>query len=146
MFRKNFTVEKKLHAVKNLIISDQNYSVLYLSPTYEGSVHDKTICDEETLVFIKQIVLLMDSGFQGYDPENAIIKRPKKKPKNKELTTDEKKQNHAISKVRVKVEHTIGLCKIFRIVKDEIRIFKDNVRDLVMEIACGLANFKTLSR
>ena len=117
-------------------------NIIYLSETYEGCVHDKAICDEEELSFPDNVRLWLDSGFEGFNQENIEIKRPKKKPKNKELTFDEKQINKEISSVRVKVEHAIGFCKIFRIVKDEIRAYKDNFRDLVMEIACAIANFK----
>jgi len=121
-----------------------NNKILYLSQTYEGSVHDKTICDEEAIHFIKTVCLWSDSGFEGFNPENAIISRPKKKPRKKELTDEEKKQNQAISRVRVKVEHAIGKCKVFKIAKDVIRVFKDDFRDLAMLLACALSNFKIM--
>ena len=105
-------------------------------------MHDKAICDIEVLTFTKKIILWTDSGFEGFNPENAKIFRPKKKPKGKELTQEEKKSNQQISRTRVKVEHAIGLCKVLRIVKDEIRAFKDDFRDLAMVIACSLSNFK----
>jgi len=119
-----------------------NNRILYLSSTYQGSVHDKSICDEEELYFTKEVTLWLDSGFEGYNPEKAIINRPKKKPRKKELTDEEKKLNQSISRVRVKVEHAIGQCKVFKIVKDEIRVFKDDFRDLAMLLACSLSNFK----
>ena len=119
-----------------------NNRILYLSPTYQGNVHDKSICDEEGLNFSKNVILWLDNGFEGYNPQKAIINRPKKKPRKKELTDEEKKQNQLISRVRVKVEHAIGQCKVFKIVKDEIRVFKDDFRDLAMLLACSLANFK----
>lgn len=100
------------------------------------------MCDIEQLEFSKQVRLWLDSGFEGYNPENVQINRPKKKPKGKELTQIEKKSNQEISITRVKVEHAIGKCKVYRIVKDEIRSFKDEFRDLVMVLACALSNFK----
>jgi hypothetical protein len=135
-------VEKKRHTIKNLIISDLNNNILYLSQTWEGKMHDKRICDEEEIEFFKKCILWLDTGFEGYNPENAEIKRPKKKPKGKQLTVSQKKANQQISAVRVKVEHAIGACKVFRIVKDEIRAFKDDFRDDAMVLACALANFK----
>lgn len=105
-------------------------------------MHDKMMCDIEELKFSKKVKLWLDSGFEGFNPQNAEINRPKKKPKGKELTDIEKKSNHQISTIRVKVEHAIGNCKIFRIVKEEIRSFKDDFRDLVMVLACALSNFK----
>lgn len=116
--------------------------MLYLSPTYEGKAHDKTICENEQIKFDVPVVLWEDLGFLGLNPDNAEVKRPIKKPPKKELLTEEKEFNRLISSKRVKVEHTIGQCKIFRIVKDEVRAVKDNFRDLVMFIACGLNNFK----
>jgi len=118
--------------------------ILYLSWTYEGSVHDKAICDEEGLNFSKKVSLWLDNGFEGFNPEKAIINRPKKKPRKKELTDEEKKRNQAISRVQVKVEHAIGHCKVFKIVKDVIRAFKEDFRDFAMLLACSLSNFKIM--
>jgi hypothetical protein len=124
--------------------------VLYLSPTYEGKAHDKSICDEEQIKFDVPITLWEDLGFLGLDPENTDVKRPIKKPPKRELDADQKAFNRwllslvevQISSKRVKVEHAIGQCKIFRIVKDEVRAFKDEFRDTCMLLACGLNNFK----
>jgi len=116
--------------------------VLYLSPTYEGKEHDKSICDEEQIKFDVPVTLWEDLGFLGLDPDNAVVKRPIKKPRKRELDADEKAFNRQISSKRVKVEHAIGQCKIFRIVKDEVRAFKDDFRDTCMLLACGLNNFK----
>jgi hypothetical protein len=46
--------------------------------TYEGSWHDKAICDEEHYTFPKNSTLQKDRGFQGYDPEVVITYQPKK--------------------------------------------------------------------
>ena len=142
MFKKIFTVAKKNHTIKNLIVSDLNNNILYVSQTGEGKMHDKMMCDIEELKFSKKVRLWLDSGFEGFNPENAEINRPKKKPKGKELTDIEKKSNQHISRTRVKVEHAIGNCKIFRIVKEEIRSYIHDFRDLVMVLACALSNFK----
>ena len=85
-------------------------------------------------------------GFTGFNPDNADVKRPVKKPKSKELSDEEKMFNRKISSKRVKVEHAIGQCKIFRIVKDEVRAFKDDFRDTCILLACGLSNFKIQCR
>jgi len=61
-----------------------------------------------------------------------------------EIVVDERQKafNRQISSKRVKLAHAIGQCKIFRIVKDEVRAFKDDFRDTCMLLACGLNNFK----
>ena len=105
-------------------------------------MHDKNICDTEQVEFTKKVSLWIDTGFLGFNPENAQVNRPEKKPRGKEFTDDQKKSNQKISSQRVRVEHAICKCKVFRIIKEEIRSFKDDFRDLVMVLACALSNFK----
>lgn len=115
---------------------------MYLSLTYEGSVHDKKIADEAGIGFEKVVELLQDSGFQGFLPKNAIIVQPVKKPKGKELSEQQKQENKEKSSERVVIEHAIGQVKVWRILKDKIRSWRYKIRDEVMEIACGLNNLK----
>jgi hypothetical protein len=68
--------------------------------------------------------------------------QPLKKPKGKELTKEQKQENKAKSSVRVVVEHAIGRVKICRIVKDKIRLWKPRIKDKVMQLCCGLHNFR----
>ena len=128
--------------MKNIFLTSINNRVLYLSPTYEGKVHDKRICDEEQIKFDVPVILWEDTGFIGLNPDNADVRRPIKKSGKRELLAHEKAFNRQISSKRVKVEHTIGQCKIFRIVKDEVRAFKDDFRDTCILLACALNNFK----
>jgi hypothetical protein len=133
--------------VKHNIISDENKVILYLSKAYNGTTHDKKLADEEGLVFPENsgIELFQDTGFQGYHPENVTIIQPVKKPKGGELTGEQKAKNKAISSKRVLVEHAIGGVKILRIVKDEIRIYKEITRNMIMKIACAIHNLKIKS-
>lgn len=132
--------------MKHNLICDENKKILYLSKAYNGATHDKKIADEEHLVFPKgfEIELLQDSGYQGYNPENVTIIMPTKKQKGKELTGEQKDKNKEISSKRVLVEHAIGGVKILRIIKDEIRIYKESTRNLIMKIACAIHNLKML--
>jgi hypothetical protein len=50
----------------------------------------------------------------------------------------------AVAGVRVRVEHVIGSVKRNRIVSDISRHLKAGFKDLVMEVACGLHNFREL--
>ena len=53
-----------------------------------------------------------------------------------------KDKNKEISSKRVLIEHAIGGVKILRMVKDEIRIYKETTRNLVMKTACAIHNLK----
>lgn len=89
--------------------------------------------------------LHQDTGFQGHQPTGVQIVQPKKKPRGNELNADEKQANKEKSRFRVVVEHAIGRVKICRIVKDRIRCWKSGIRDRMMEICCGLHNFRLTS-
>jgi hypothetical protein len=103
--------------------------VLYLSLTYTGKTHDKSICDEEQIKFEIPVIFWEDLGLIGLNPDNADVSDA---PSGNELNANEKTFNWQISSKRVKVEHTIGQCKIFRIVKDKVRAVKDEFRDTCM--------------
>ncbi len=142
-----YSGKKKKHTVKNnLIAGVKDRLVKYLGQTHEGKKHDKKICDEEQPTYPDGSRLLKDTGFQGYEPEGVITYQPKKKPKGKELSEDDKAINSLISTARIMVEHVIAGVKRLRIVKEVFRNTKENFADLVMEIACGLHNFRTVAR
>ena len=130
--------------MKHNLISDKSKTILYLSKAYNGTTHDKKLADEENLVFPEgfEIELLQDTGYQGYAHKNITIIMPTKKPKGKELTQEQKDKNKEISSKRVLIEHAIGGVKILRIVKDEIRIYKETTRNMVMKTACAIHNLK----
>jgi hypothetical protein len=128
------------------VISGTDQKILYLSSTYSGSVHDKTIADEQNIEFHRTIELLQDTGFQGFKPKNAEVIQPLKKPKGKELTEEQKTENRAKSKIRVVVEHSIRGFKIWRMAKDVCRTWRVDLRDYQVLIACGLHNFRLRRR
>ena len=128
------------------MISNLGEKILYLSDTYEGSVHDKKICDEEPFEFKQEIELLQDLGYQGHTPKNAVIQMPVKSSKYKKLTEEEKKDNKVKSSRRVTIEHAISGVKRCRIVKDTFRYRRYGYDDLVMELACGLHNLRLYHR
>ena len=133
--------------MKNNLIADVEHRLVrYLSETYPGRIHDKRICDLEEPVFPPEINLFQDTGFQGYHTPGVTIYQPKKKPKGDELTAAEKADNNLISSIRIVVEHIISGVKRCRIVKDVFRNTKEFFADQVMEIACGLHNFRTTFR
>ncbi len=117
-----------------------------MSQTYAGKRHDKKIADEESPTYPEDISLYKDTGFQGYEPEGVKTFQPQKKPKGKELTSEQKEQNSLISSIRIVIEHIISGMKRCRIVKDLFRNTKAKYDDLVMEIACALHNFRVYCR
>jgi hypothetical protein len=124
------------------VIAAEGHRILFLSKTYPGSIHDKTIIEQEGWQFPAGIIVHQDLGFLGHDPPGLAIRMPEKKPKNGELSEEQKQSNKEKSSLRVKVEHAIGKVKIYRILKDRIRMWKQGIKDLVMVLGCALHNFK----
>ena len=136
-----------MHTVKNnLIIDIEERLVRYLSQTFAGRMHDKRICDEEGYTFPPGCVLFKDTGFQGFEPDHVATYQPKKKPRGQELSSADKAENTMIASIRILVEHVIGGVKRCRIVRDIFRNTKAHFDDLVMEVACGLHNFRAMLR
>ena len=145
--KEKYSGKKKEHTVKNLVLVDENTrQIEYLGATAGGRNHDKKLADESNLTLPAGITLLEDKGFQGYEVEGVCNCQPKKKPRGGELTEDEKQMNSILSGIRIVVEHVIAGIKRCRIVKDIFRNTIEGFDDLVMELVCGLHNFRNKLR
>jgi hypothetical protein len=116
--------------------------ILFLSDTYEGSVHDKRIADSTRYRLPRGSRLMQDLGFVGFGLDGVEIIMPTKKPRGGSLTEEQKAGNQQIARRRVRIEHVNSSVKRCRIAKDTIRMFKDGIRDMVAEVCCGLHNFR----
>ena len=131
--------------MKNNLLTEPCQYVLYLSETYEGTVHDKKICDIEKYIFPDNFLLRYDLGYVGYNPENTTIELPHKNTKLNPLTEQQKSENKIISGKRVSVEQAISGIKRLRIVADKIRTYCRIFRHRVMNIACAIHNLRVSS-
>ena len=141
-----YSGKRKMHTVKNIVIITEQCKIVLLTLTCEGKKNDKKVSDESGFSLPTGSCLYQDTGFQGFALEGVTIVQPKKKPRGRELTQEEKDHNRQISSIRVRVEHAIGGIKRYRIVKDKIRNWKADFRDQVMETCCGLHNFRLIFR
>jgi preprotein translocase subunit Sss1 len=139
--KEEYSGKKKLHTNKNFAISRPDGYVLFLSETYAGSVHDKSIWNE-LQINIEEHSLLLDSGFEGADKQCPTVITPFKKPKGKELSESKKNVNTGISKKRAIIENVFEMIKRLRMIRDKIRIKGFDKRHLVMRIATGIHNLR----
>ena len=90
------------------------------------------------------------SAFQnysdGYLPDGVNVYQPIKKRRGKPRTPDEKLYNREISRIRVRVEHTISGIKRSGIVSRTYRNRRKGFDDLSVIVAGGLHNFRTEMR
>lgn len=145
--RQHYSGRRKTHTVKNVVIV-AGRKVEVLSATRPGQVHDKKIAAEEWAgrKFPRGKLLLGDGGFTGYRPSGTTLCRPVKCPPGGELSAFHREYNLCLNRARVTVEHVLSGVKRSRIVSDEFRNRKPGFVDTVMELACGLHNFRTHHR
>ena len=141
----HYSGKKKLHTRKTQITISRSGKILDVSATYPGSVHDKTIIDEEQTIpkFPKKTAQRLDLAYKGVPAENAdynvII--PFKKPKGKELNPLFKQFNHRHSKIRVKVENVFADMKTCKILKNTYRGRSESYNQDFRNVA-AIMNFK----
>jgi hypothetical protein len=114
----------------------------FVSATYEGKVPDKSVADLEGSTLPHGSCLYQDMGVQGFRLTGITIVQPQKNPRGGELTPPETATNRRLSSISLRLDHAIGGVKRERIVKDKIRLFKDGIRDTIMETCGGLHHFR----
>jgi hypothetical protein len=116
--------------------------ILFLSETAGGRVHDKTIAASTPYPLPAGSRLLQDLGFLAFTVPGVEILMPLKKSRGQELTPEQQRANRVLHDRRLRIEHVNSSVKRCRIVKDRIRLWKRGIRDMVMELCCGLHNFR----
>jgi hypothetical protein len=132
--------------VKNVLFVNALLLILFLNDTYGGRTHDKPIADATPYPLPAGSRLLQDLGFLAFTLPQVEILMPSKKPRGEGLTREQYVANQALHQRRLRIEHVNSSVKRCRIVKDRIRLWKENVRDLVMELCCALHNSGCVSR
>lgn len=129
-----------------MIISNLKRQILFLSFCWIGTRQDFGIFKEEFPPHIEWFAdheVHIDLGFNGFQDlyKCRCLNIPHKKPKGKELTEEQKKENTQLSSVRVIVEHSIGGLKRYRILSDRLRMKNRETYDDILGICAGLWNF-----
>ena len=107
----------------------------------KGAVHDFELLKSSKIRISAGIIAVLDKGYIGFDKihKNSII--PFKKPKNGELTAEQKKFNRKISSFRIVIEHVNRRIKRFKILSHRYRN-KQKKHLLRVSLICGVFNFE----
>jgi len=132
--------KKQCQTITNLRVLDEAGQIGFLSATYAGKANDTILAEWEGYRLPPGSDLSQEMGFQGCVLADVTIIQPQKKPRGGELTLPEKATKRRISSIRIRIEHAIGGVKRYRMVKDNIRLLQDGMRDTMMETCCGLHN------
>ncbi len=137
-----YSGKKKRHTLKTQIYTDQDGGILSVGKGYRGPKADIKIYEEEPIAALLQEKPRM--GDKAYcDRKHPEIETPMKKPKGKELSSEQKAENKELSKKRVRVEHGIRRVKGWRIVRDEYRM-PLGLFTSVTSAVVGLIQFATI--
>lgn len=142
-----YSGKKKRHTIKNMAICTVLGVLIFLSPTVFGRIHDKTLMNTFDITQ-KNITFYVDLAFISWNPNDGIkVILPHKKPKNtktekRELSQEQKDFNKKHGSIRVKIENLFAHLKVMRILKDTLRNYKEGFKDLVIQTAASLYNFR----
>lgn len=141
--QKAYSGKKKAHTRKSVIVSDKKRRVLVVTKQKSGRRHDKRLADKESVFenLPDDVVAWADTAFTGEERVHKKLYLPKKKPRGRELTADEKETNKIISSYRVIVEHAIGGIKRYRCISEKLRNRKPFIDDQFLLLASGLWNY-----
>ena len=128
--------------MKHVLLVNALLTILFLSETFGGRIHEKRIADATPYPLPARSRLLQDLGFLAFTLPGVELLMPTKKPRGEELTWEQQRANQALHQRRLRIEHVNSSVKRCRIVKDRIRLWKKGIRDLVMEIYCALHKFR----
>ena len=128
--------------MKNILLVNAPLTILFLSETCGGRTHDKRIAETTPYPLPAGSRLLQDLGFLAFTLPQVEVLMPTKKPRGQELPLEVTLANQALHYRRLRIEHVHSSVKRCRIVKDRIRLWRQDVRDLVMELCCALHNFR----
>ena len=133
-------------------MSTLDKAIFFLGGTFSGHTHDCTMLKEEfppEKAWFQFLQVLADLGCQGivsdYSGDNIRIphKKPRKSKKNPvtSLSDEQKKENHALSRIRIPVENAICGLKRYNILVHRFRNHRKNFDDDAVGIAAALWNF-----
>jgi hypothetical protein len=155
--RKNdYSGKKKRHTLKQIITTTPSGIILDQSPSRGGRCHDFRAFKEHVAdaggVFFDQlgalrVVAYADSGFTGIEHlslpvSTRLLRRARR---GHPLTAQQKVLNRVRARERIRVEHTIGRRKKYRIASAVYRN-PDACYDATMEVVAGLVNLRAYDR
>ncbi len=103
--------------------------------------HDFALYQRSNLEVHESLEVLADSGYQGLSKLHEKSRTLQKKPRQSELTDEQKQSNRELARRRVVVEHVIRSLKIFRILAERYRNRRQRF-SLRFDLIAGLHNFE----
>lgn len=125
-----------------VVVNKADKEIICVSESF-GKTHDFKIYKGTIGKHIlSKIKIQADSGYRGICTFHQNSETPKKKPKGRELTAEEKSENKRISHERIFIEHINAKIKTFKIMKYSYRNRRKR-HFLRLNLICAIINFET---
>jgi hypothetical protein len=153
----HYSGKRKTFTLKRQLVTDGQHQSHAISVAVPGRGHDKTLADDVDTVqrLPDGCLALLDKGYQGLAEQVDTVtdgdgtaapcftlQIPFKKPKGKQLSTEQKTFNSPLSSVRVHIEHCIGWLKNWAILATRFRC-AHAIYTPIFQLVCGLVNAQT---
>jgi len=133
-----FSGKKKQHTFKNQVISmPEAKEIVDVVVGLKGPTSDISLFRNQQQKFTAEQSFKGDKAYIG----GTNISTPHKKPRNGELSPEQKAENQVFSSNRVFVEHIIRIIKIFRIASQRFRLHPNRYEQIILTV-CGLVRLR----
>ena len=136
--KKFFSGKQRAHTFKNSVIScSKGQDIIDVSVGARGPASDINLFRQQQAKFSPEQEFVGDKAYVGA----ARTTTPMKKPKGRELTTEQQEENQEISSRRIFIEHLIRRLKIFRIAAETFPLNPEHYKTVILTI-CGLVRLR----
>jgi len=141
-----FSSYKNKNTVKVLVGIIPSGAIVFISPTYEGSISDKKLVEQSGLLDKLEVgdEIMADKGFDIQDllaPIGVKLNIPPFLSSNSQFSCEDVLHTKKIAKLRIHVERAIGRIKEFRILRSPIcATMWDSINEVIY-ICAMLCNF-----
>lgn len=119
--RRFYSGKKKRHTLKCQLVIEQATGQIICTFFGQGRQHDFKLFQASGVHFHPHTQSLHDKGYQGMQTLHPNCRLPKKKPRNGQLTTEDKAYNRCLARERVVIEQVNRCLKIFKILAERYR-------------------------
>ena len=148
-----YSGKKSTHTDIALLASNKKTWIYFVGSLYHGSNVDMGVLKKEFPPgqgWFTGLKVLFDLGFIGvaklYEFGELVIgEKKKRKSKNNpgpKLSDEQKEKNRGVGRERIFVEHAIGRLKKFRVLKNRCRLKCGKLKNQIIGICAGLANYQ----
>ncbi len=143
--KKYYSGKNKKHGMKTQVVVSKTGNILSVSQSVPAGIHDYTLLKNSAILdcLPGEIRKHLDLGYLGIEndfPDHSCI-LPERKPRKRELTVQQKRNNRRKARIRIIIEHAVAKLKKFQILSQTYRNKRKKYNDK-FQIVAGLVNLR----